>query len=224
MISLCVMALALITAIYAGYKKGMIKIILSCLSLLITMLIIAAIAPRVTSAVKDSNVYESIASSTEKSLSKQGVFEKSSDDKIINALKLPVPVKEKILENKTAKRYAQMGVSDIRQYVVHSLTDVILTAIVYIILFVIVFALVNVFIGVFDIVGKLPILKQFNQLGGAAIGFLEGLLFIWLALLIISAFGNTEFATWVYNDIASNSIAKFIYDNNLFLKLIASAI
>lgn len=71
-----------------------------------------------------------------------------------------------------------------------------------------------------DIITKLPIIKQFNKLGGTIYGVLRGLLLVYfilsIAFLIVSATGNNTIITLVDSSI----VTKFMYTNNILLNII----
>lgn len=71
-----------------------------------------------------------------------------------------------------------------------------------------------------DIITKLPIIKQFNKLGGTIYGVLRGLIVVYfilaIAFLIVSATGNNTILTLVDSSI----ITKFMYTNNILLNII----
>lgn len=71
-----------------------------------------------------------------------------------------------------------------------------------------------------DIITKLPILKQFNKLGGTLYGILRGLLIAYfilaIAFLIVSATGNSTIIT----AIDGTMVTKFMYTNNILLNII----
>jgi len=56
-------------------------------------------------------------------------------------------------------------------------------------------------------------------LGGA-----EGLIFLWLAFLLITAFSTTEWGMNLNRMIESSSWLSFLYDNNLLAKFVMSLI
>lgn len=64
---------------------------------------------------------------------------------------------------------------------------------------------------------ELPIIKQFNQIGGLAYGVLKGLIIIYLLLtvmfLVISINGSGVIAETINN----SQITKFLYDNNIIV-------
>jgi uncharacterized membrane protein required for colicin V production len=71
-----------------------------------------------------------------------------------------------------------------------------------------------------DIITKLPIIKQFNKLGGIMYGALRGLIVIYfilaIAFLIVSVTGNNTILTVIDSSI----ITKSMYTKNVLLKFI----
>lgn len=71
-----------------------------------------------------------------------------------------------------------------------------------------------------DLITKLPIIKQFNKVGGTIYGVLRGLVLVYfilaIAFLIVSATGNNTILTIIDTSI----ITKFMYTNNILLNII----
>lgn len=71
-----------------------------------------------------------------------------------------------------------------------------------------------------DIITKLPIIKQFNKLGGTVYGVLRGLLIVYfvlaIAFLVVSATGNNA----IISAIDGSIVTKFMYTNNILLNII----
>ena len=71
-----------------------------------------------------------------------------------------------------------------------------------------------------DIITSLPIIKQFNEVGGVLYGIAKAILIIYviLAILFFVIFA-TENAT-ISNAIADSFITKFLYEHNLLLNIL----
>ncbi len=94
------------------------------------------------------------------------------------------------------------------------LADIVLNAIVHIVVFIGVFIAVRVLVSMTGLVSKLPVIKQANELGGLALGLVEGLIAVWILFAVITAFGSTGWAADALASIGSNGFLSFIYDNN----------
>ena len=64
-------------------------------------------------------------------------------------------------------------------------------------------------------VAKLPIIKQFNEMGGLLYGVLRGLLIIYVAMLIIGVVGQINPENTVHQNLNSSYIGKMMYNNNI---------
>ena len=65
---------------------------------------------------------------------------------------------------------------------------------------------------------KLPVLHSLNQSMGAAFGLLQGLCVVWVAFLLITAFGNTGAGARLMEMIHESPILNTLYNVNIFLE------
>lgn len=70
-----------------------------------------------------------------------------------------------------------------------------------------------------SLIAKLPVIKQFDKLGGIIYGLLEGLIIVYILLAIISFISPMLDGTLV-NDINESYIGSMMYNSNLLLKII----
>ena len=98
------------------------------------------------------------------------------------------------------------------------------TLIVNIISLILVFVLCKLLIMVIgkalDIVGKLPVIRQFNKLGGIVAGFAKGVLFCYIIFALLVVFAPMQNHGEVQKAIDSSTIASKMYYDNLLLKMI----
>ncbi len=66
-----------------------------------------------------------------------------------------------------------------------------------------------------NLVSKLPILNQFNKLGGIIYGILRGLLIVYIALLLINLSGEIEPENQVYTLVEDSYLGKMMNENNV---------
>ena len=66
-----------------------------------------------------------------------------------------------------------------------------------------------------NLVSKLPILNQFNKLGGIIYGILRGLLIVYIALLLINLSGEIEPENQVYALVEDSYLGKMMNENNV---------
>ena len=74
------------------------------------------------------------------------------------------------------------------------------------------------------IVVSLPIVSKVDKIGGLAIGLVQGILFVLVVLLLVSALSSASFMQGTVEAIESSTLTKFIYEGNFIGKIIAALI
>ena len=72
-----------------------------------------------------------------------------------------------------------------------------------------------------NLIAKLPIISQFNKLGGALYGILRGTLLIYAVLMVISVAGAINPKNVLHENVSQSTLGKVMYENNvlnIFLK------
>ena len=205
----------LIVNVLIGIKRGLIKMLFSALSVVVVVIITSIFAPKLAEYLKDNTTWDdSLKSKTESFLLDKGIIK---DNVEIDVSELPLPdmIKDKIADG--TENVIEQGVKGYNEAVVTKVSGVIFSAIVYIVFFVVAMALTSIICMILDVVSKLPVLNQINKTGGGIIGLIQGLIVVWLFMIIVMIFGNTEFAMAVHEDINSNPILTFLYDKNAIM-------
>lgn len=70
-----------------------------------------------------------------------------------------------------------------------------------------------------EILVKVPGLSLLNRISGAALGFLQQLLAVWLFFLVIVIFSSTSWGSAIYRLVQDSSYMIWLYENNLLLLL-----
>lgn len=206
LVDLVVVAI-LILNIIIGYKKGLVNAIFSICAFLI------AIAATFILYKPVSNI---IINNTE--------IEQKIKEVIINNNTNQENVQNKDDSEKTIiQQYIDNAIKDVAESAKQETTELVANTIAskgvqiltWIILFVGIRIVLMVLKFLIEGIAELPIIKQFNQVGGLAYGILKGLVIIYLLLtvmfLVISINGNGAIAEAINN----SHITKFLYDNNI---------
>lgn len=204
-----------------GLKKGFVKIVLSMISVIVTLVLVMVLTPYVSDAMKETEVYQKINESTYEYVHEhlaEETFETGTES--IQSLPLPESVKEMLMEN--GENYASAGIEVLTNYIADSLSDMIFNAMVFVITFVIVLFVVNIVFSAINLISKLPVLNSVNKLAGFAVGVAEGLVIVWIFFVFITVFNNSEMAISAYQQIESSKLLTFLYENNILMKLILS--
>ena len=221
-------AVYLAAMVLIGHYRGFIRMAVSAVALVVTLVAVNIAVPQVTSYLRNNTeVYQTVEEAVRQAI---GMDESADADtpavqrQKIEELELPELFKAELLENNNHEVYSLMGVDTFSRYVTGYLVSQIMNLAVYILLFIVIFGALEIIAKCLDIVARLPILSGVNKLAGAALGGAEGLIFLWLAFLLITAFSTTEWGMHLNRMIGSSSWLSFLYDNNLLSKFVMSLI
>ena len=219
-----VIAILIINALI-GRKIGLIKIIFSLCSVILTLVLTVWISPTVNNFLKENDkFYSMVVENVEKFLPiDEKETKKNEQISYIEKMSVPKSIKETLIENNNKDIYKALAVKTFREYIVNYMASIVINAIAFILTFLIILIILWVISIALDIISKLPILNQINKTAGLLAGLVQGLIFVWVFFLIITVMGGTEFGREALNMIDENDILSFIYNNNYLLGFVTNA-
>ena len=199
--------------IFIGYKKGLIKVALGLVAIIVSILIALIFYRPAANFIINNTQLDNIIS--------ENIYNKIKDVDFNN---ITVEEKEKNQILKIADKQIKKALEESRdntaQYVSDSLTRTIIEGISLIGLIIMLRIALLALNLLSDVVASLPIIKQFNKSGGILYGIIEGLFIINLIFAIL----------YILNPIVSNSkieqmvnqtkLSKLIYQNNVIITAI----
>ncbi|HIT89397.1 MAG TPA: CvpA family protein [Candidatus Merdenecus merdavium] len=207
-----------------GMKRGLIKAVMSMLTLVISLVLVSILTPYVGGFLTNHTpVYTEIKKVCVNSIETvaQSKSEKLGDQmNAIEELPIPKSLREGLVENNNSEVYKILNVNNFYDYIGSYLAKSIVHIISYIVTFLIIFIGLKVVSGTLNILTELPVLKTVNRLGGFLLGLAQGVLLLWIFMLCITLFMNTEFGRSASQMIDQSQFLTFMYKNNFLLNLI----
>lgn len=200
----------LIAMIAYGYMRGFIKIVLSMVATIATIVLAAVLTIPFSGVLKNTGIGEGIEASVREIVEQARIVDEDS----VMELDFPEAILEPIAQGTADAQ------DTIQEYVIDELTDTIIKALTFLILTLIIYIVIRIIIAVLDVFSKLPIINGINKWAGAVIGLVQGLLFIWIASLVLMAFSDKSWAQDVFRQINDNGFLSFIYNNNMVIWLV----
>lgn len=96
----------------------------------------------------------------------------------------------------------------------------IINIVVLLAIFIIARAILVLLTFISDMITSLPLIKQFNEIGGVLYGIIKALLIIYVILAIVFLIVLISGKSTIADLISSSYITKFFYDNNILLNMI----
>ena len=207
---------------FFGYRKGLAKCMLKLVTSLIAIFVaIVLYRPFVDFVVHNTIIDENIQLSLEKVMN-AGLENKQNENRNDELVKqdsgIPKPIAEYLNDNfrDTVKEKREDAVIAVSR----SATILIVDIACFIAIFIIVKILLQILTILIDIVSKLPVIKQFNEVGGLLFGIIQGVFIILIIMTTISIITPLTGAYEIANAILDSHIGAFFYNNNIFLNII----
>lgn len=219
--------LYLLVMIVYGYCRGVIRMVISVAALAAAFVIVRMAMPPVTLFIKNETpVHRWITEELEERLIPDIDAAGASDrQEIIESLNLPAEIR-KLLEEHGGEANPdnifniEAIISPIADYV----ADMIINAVSFGVLFIVVYVAMLLVIRWLDLIAKLPILSGINKAAGALLGGVEGLFFLYLGLLLVTAFSTKPWAEGIISQIESSRWLPYLYHYNLISKIVLGLI
>ena len=207
--------------IFNGYRKGLARCILKLVTTIIALFIaIALFRPFVNFVVNNTIIDENIQLSLEKVMN--NAIEENKDENNTDLVKedsgVPKPIADYL--NNNLKSSATQSKEEAVVSVARGAAILIVDIACFILIYIMVKIVLKILTILIDIVSKLPIIKQFNEVGGLIFGFIEGVFIILLVMTAVAIFTPLTGAYEVATIILQSNLGAFFYNNNIFLNMI----
>ncbi len=207
-----------IACIGIGYIKGltgsMLKIISFILALVIAFILFKPIAAFV---VEHTNWDENLEQAIKQTLIKEEIPEESKQEEA-ESQSMPDVMLNYV--NNAVEKAGTEAKNAIVESTARNMAITIINVAVLIALFIISRIVLLLVKGLAALLTKLPVIKQFDKLGGIFYGLLEALIIIYVLLAILSFISPMMEGTNIIKGIQESFLGGMLYNNNLLLKII----
>lgn len=203
MIADIIVVLVVAFFIYSGYRSGLMKSFIKIASYIISVVVSFFLYPVLSESLMKTSLYQKLVEIIGEKYLSSGA---------------PQVSKEGILG--VFAKYMESGIES----AMGTMAEVVATLLVNLISFIIILILSKIIIritgNILGIFTKLPVIKQFNRLGGSVMGGIVGVFVLYLAGAIIILFAPFSSETEVSKEIDNSVFASEIYNNNLILNFV----
>ena len=181
----------LLLSTFLGYKKGLVKLGAKLFAGIIAIIVtIVAYRPVSGMIINNTSIDEKIEEAIVQNATNY-IDEKSEGSNVVTDS----------IENQILPEQAK----NIAQGVVYAVTAIVLFIVVKIVL--------GIIVSLLDFVANLPILKQFNEIGGILYGIVRGILIVGIIVLLMGVFTKINPESDLNEKIQSSFLTKTIYEN-----------
>lgn len=210
-----------------GYQKGLLRVLFSLFSLIITIAFVTWATPYISNVLKENTqIYQKIQIKCEEKVKErmQEKIAQESEEKETTlenyGITLPEHIEESLIGKIQKGADYTLEKSGIYEEMAGEMADFITYGIAFFVALIICAILMHFLQDMLDIVSKIPILKGVNKTLGAAAGLLQGLIIIWLFFYLLTLFQNVGWGEMLLSMIQESRFLTVLYENNILLYII----
>ena len=204
LVDIILVAIVVISA-FLGYKKGLVelgaKLIAGLVAIILTLIIFKPIGNVI---IKNTSIDEKI------------------ENVILENTKNFIDENSQVSDNKYIQSASDNAVTEVKENILPEQARNIAVNVVYvasaIIIFIVSKIVLSIIITLANAVASLPILKQFNEIGGLLYGIIRGAVISFIIILIIGTVAKMNPNGTVSKDVESTILVKEVYNNVIKIK------
>ncbi len=221
---LIVVIAILIIGVIVGWVRGFTNMLFETATTLVAIIFAIILCSPVANAVmKNEKLMTRLDTKITKSLKLDDLANRMpSSEELLKNVGLPSVITNNIaksIDGKTEST-AKAAATATSQF----LAKMIIYVAVFIVLVIIGIIVLHLLDSFFDLLNKLPVLKEVNSFVGAVVGLVFALLVIWIFFAIVTLLGSTPFGANMLDSIAGNPFLNFLYNNNIPMQFITNKV
>lgn len=189
--------------IYTGYRAGFMRSFIKVASYLISIVLSIFLYPIVAETLMKTPIYDRLLEIV------SGRYQRGSLTNIMDGNRFGV-----------LTQYIDSGIDAATGGIASAITVLIVDIIAFVIILILSKIIIRIVGNLFGIFTKLPIIKQFNRLGGGIMGGVVGILLLYIVSAAMLLFFPINPESKVLYEIENSTFASEIYQNNLILNFI----
>lgn len=205
-----------------GYRRGLLRVLFSVASLLITVLFVAWATPYVSDFLKENTqVYQKVEAKCEKMV-REDTQEKITEKKEQNTglleqygITLPKSVEDKLFGSVEKGTDGVLETSGVYKAMAEPLAQLAVDGMAFFFSLILCAIILHFIGGLLDIASELPVLKGINQILGLGAGLLYGLLIVWLFFYFIAVMQAFPLAQELLAMVQKSEFLTKLYEENL---------
>ncbi|MBS7173838.1 MAG: CvpA family protein [Blautia caecimuris] len=226
-LGIVVAGILLLTA-YKGFRRGFIREIVSFFFVFLALAVSWAINPYVNEFfMENTPVYEKIQESCQsfvESQKKQELTSPGTEEQtgFIEGLELPELLQKGLESNNTAEVYTYLAVDSFGEYISEALARMIVNGLSFFVSYLLASVILRLGTWVLNLLAGLPVLKSANKLAGGLVGAVKGVLFVWIAFLVMTILCSTSIGKEALALIEKDAFLNVLYEYDIFVNVFMS--
>lgn len=206
----CVLIAVLIGFMINGYMKGFFKKIFQILGIVFGLILFKILYPIVNKLLLGSFIFEKTKTFVIENM-QLNTFVDNTKQGIINSiqqLEIPDIVKNILIQNDNI-----FNTQNITEYISSFVSSIIINLVIVVLVFLLTIVCMRILAKTTNLLSRLPVLSFFDRIGGIIVGFIIGVIVVWLLctiILVLSIFPQFEYLRNQINGV----VVPLVIDND----------
>ena len=149
---------------------------------------------------------------------------KSAQNLFIVGLDLPDFMKFSLMENNNPEAYGILNAAGLSDYIGGFIANLMMNIVSILLAFLVIYIAMKLLGRLLNAIAELPVINVLNRFGGLVIGFLQGVIAIWLLFAGFTLFLSRPSFVEFQALLDRSSLAAVLYDNNFILHMVARVV
>lgn len=216
-----IVILTVLLLVFMGYRKGFLFAAFSFLPMLCAFIGVKIFTVPVANTIKNTVLYEKLIVGIGEKIAVDATFsERWMEPDLLSYLDMPDFLKEILTNAGVDSVSGFLDMEGISLFLAESIADVCVFIFSGILVYFVILIAGKLLLHFLDFMANLPVLSFFNQLFGAAIGGVQGLLWIWIAGIVLALQECSGSMQAVFVALEQTKIATIVYENNFLLQML----
>ena len=198
----CVLAVV-VFFIYSGYRAGLMRSLIKVASYLISIVASFFLYPIVSEALTKTPIHDKLVKVISENYQGNGITGVMGGNNF-----------------GFLNQYIESGIDAATGGIANAITDLLINIIAFVVILILSRIIIRIAGNLLGIFTKLPVIKQFNRLGGGIAGGLIGVLVIYIVCAVTFLFSPLDSQSRIADEIENSVFASEIYENNFILNFI----
>lgn len=212
--------------IFRGFRRGFIRTLISTVFLILVLIVTIKFSPKLRDYLMESQNISAWAQTTCKNYIDKQVTSSAESGSYgwLGALPLPDVLTENLREGGESIVGTLLQSDTVRTYLSEQLAPILMLLIAGVITFIASTIILGIISHYLNKLARLPGVRVVNAIFGLLLGFLKGLLLLWIFFIIVRLFSDFDSGSMLTSQINSSVILKTLSEHNLLLSFLPSAI
>ncbi len=186
-----------------GYKAGLMKALIKVVSYVLSIIVAFIAFPHVSDFLTGTEIYEFIL----KKVSESSFLKNNLTNEYSGVF----------------FKYIQSGIENATDGIATAITELLINIVAFVLVLILSRLIMLFLCKVLNVFSRLPIIKQFNRLGGGIFGGITGVVVLYVVFAIFVVFAPLKTDSIITKEIEKSSFAIKMYENNVLLDFIGKA-